>query len=207
MTPRQSSKKRSRPTFIEQARRSQIVAAAREKILEKGFENATIAEIANAIDVSKGVILYHFDNKSELGKAVIEDILESYGSHIVDELEKRSTAIEKLLDFPVVCAKYFERRQAEFLLYVDTLGSFASINEKRDYMAQANQKQREFLVQIVKQAKKEGSISAVKPEPIADTIQAFVDGINSQYCSDPKAVKPTECAELFKSLLGNSLKS
>lgn len=190
-----------RPTFIEEARRRQIIDAARKVFLATGFEKSTIMQIAEAIDVSKGVILYHFGSKSDLGKAVLEETLASYGEHITQELAKIESATEKVLAFPVICAAYFENRQDEFTLYMDALGSFGEVGEKRSYMAHANTTQRNYLVRLINNAKRDGDFKGVSAKPLADTIQAFVDGINSQYCADPDQVRPIASAQTFQQML------
>lgn len=199
--PSPSKAKRERPTFIEEARRTQIISAAREIFLQTGFEKSTISEIAKAIDVSKGVILYHFGNKSDLGKAVIEEILSGYGAHIAQQLKSKNKAVDKVVEFPLVCARYIEASQDDFILYIDTLGSFGNIEDKRAYMAQANRVQREYLVKLINEAKRDGDISGINAQNLADTIQAFIDGINSQFCADPTRVSPVDSAKLFRGLL------
>ncbi len=190
-----------RPTFIEEARRKQIIEAARDIFLITGFERSTISQIAEAIRVSKGVILYHFGSKSDLGKAVLEEILSSYGAHITDELNGIDDSAEKILSFPVICASYFESHQDEFILYLDTLGSFGDIEEKRSYMAHANATQRKYLVRLINKAKRDGAFSGVNSREFADTIQAFVDGLSSQYCADPEKVSPSASAKTFRKML------
>lgn len=190
-----------RPTFIEAARRRQIVDAARQVILAKGFEKATIMEIAEAINVSKGVILYHFGSKADLGTAVLEHTLSAYGEHITRELANIDSPLEKVLAFPVICAGYFEQHQDEFTLYIDALGSFGDFKEKRQYMANANATQRSYLVRLVTQAKQAGAFKGVGARLLADNIQAFVDGINSQYCADADQVRPVASAQLFQQML------
>ena len=53
-------------SFIEQARREQIVDAAIDVLYESGFAAASLGAIAERIGVSKGVLSYHFAGKREL---------------------------------------------------------------------------------------------------------------------------------------------
>lgn len=198
---RPKRKDAAKPTFIEAARRSQIIEAAREVIRTNGFEKATISQIAEAINVSKGVILYHFGSKADLGKAVLEETLAGYGQYIVRELSEHTRALDKVLLFPVVCASYFEQHQDDFNLYIDALGSFGGFEEKRQYMAHANEIQRSFLMRIISLAKQEGAFKGVGARLLADNIQAFVDGINSQFCADPQDTRPLASAQLFQTML------
>lgn len=54
------------PTFVETARRAQIVAAAVEVLADEGFRGASLTRIAQRAGISKGLILYHFSSKEEL---------------------------------------------------------------------------------------------------------------------------------------------
>jgi AcrR family transcriptional regulator len=61
-------------SFIETARRAQIVECAIEAIAELGFAQASLAQIAKRAKVSTGVILYYFATK--------EDLIREVGAHV-----------------------------------------------------------------------------------------------------------------------------
>jgi TetR/AcrR family fatty acid metabolism transcriptional regulator len=63
-------------SFIETARRAQLVECAIDAIAELGYSNASMAEIANRAGVSKGVISYHFAGKRELIEQVVNTVME-----------------------------------------------------------------------------------------------------------------------------------
>ncbi len=65
----------SERTFIETARRAQIVAAAIDTIAEVGYARASLGRIAARIGISRGLISYHFAGKDELMKEVIGEVL------------------------------------------------------------------------------------------------------------------------------------
>jgi TetR/AcrR family transcriptional regulator, fatty acid metabolism regulator protein len=62
-------------TFIETARRAQIMAAAIDTISELGYAQASLARIAERAGTSKGVICYHFDGKDDLVRALVSDLV------------------------------------------------------------------------------------------------------------------------------------
>ncbi|HEY6480989.1 MAG TPA: TetR family transcriptional regulator [Streptosporangiaceae bacterium] len=63
-------------TFIETARRAQIVAAAIDVIAEFGYAGASFAQIAGRLGISRGLISYHFAGKDDLMKQVVRDVVE-----------------------------------------------------------------------------------------------------------------------------------
>lgn len=75
------------PTFIEQARRRQIVDAAVETVARQGFGAASLAAIARTAGVSKGVISYHFSGKEELMEACVVSVYTGIAERVVPKLE------------------------------------------------------------------------------------------------------------------------
>ena len=80
-----------RRTFIENARRKQIVGAAIDTIAEVGYAQASLARIAARIGVSKGVISYHFAGKDDLIKQVVIDVVEAGRAYILPRVFAEST--------------------------------------------------------------------------------------------------------------------
>jgi AcrR family transcriptional regulator len=65
---------RSDPTFVELARRRQILDGAIDLIAEQGFVNASIARIAKRVGVAKSAVLYYFAAKDDLVAAIVEQV-------------------------------------------------------------------------------------------------------------------------------------
>ncbi|MGP0029784.1 MAG: TetR/AcrR family transcriptional regulator [Acidimicrobiales bacterium] len=63
-------------SFIETARRTQIIEAAIDTIAEVGFARASLSRIGQRIGISKGLIGYHFAGKDDLIKEVVSEIVE-----------------------------------------------------------------------------------------------------------------------------------
>ena len=62
-------------TFIEAARRAQILSAAIDTIAELGYGQASLARIAKRAGTSKGVISYHFAGKDDLIREIVAEVL------------------------------------------------------------------------------------------------------------------------------------
>ncbi|MFL1433052.1 MULTISPECIES: TetR/AcrR family transcriptional regulator [unclassified Nocardiopsis] len=61
-------------TFVEAARRDQIVRAAITTIAEEGYAKASFVRIAKRASISPGLITYHFKTKERLMRRVMRDI-------------------------------------------------------------------------------------------------------------------------------------
>src|SRR5487761_633805 len=78
-------------TFIENARRQQIIASAIDTIAEVGFAQASLARIAARIGISKGVISYHFGGKDDLIRQVVIEVIEAGRAYIIPRVLAGST--------------------------------------------------------------------------------------------------------------------
>jgi TetR/AcrR family transcriptional regulator, fatty acid metabolism regulator protein len=78
-------------SFIETARRAQIVAAAIDTIAELGYGQASLARIAETAGTSKGVILYHFGGKDELVRELVAELSAKGRAYLGPRLEAERT--------------------------------------------------------------------------------------------------------------------
>ncbi|MFC4601750.1 TetR/AcrR family transcriptional regulator [Cohnella hongkongensis] len=83
-------------SFIEKARRAQIVKCAIETIAEVGYTQASLGEIAKRAKISKGVISYHFANKEELLEQIAIEYYIAWQSYIAPRIEAQKSPKEML---------------------------------------------------------------------------------------------------------------
>jgi TetR/AcrR family transcriptional regulator, fatty acid metabolism regulator protein len=79
-------------SFIEEARRAQIIEAAIQTIAEVGYPNASLARIARTAGISKGVISYHFDGKDELMDQVVTGVYTEIAQTVVPRILAQDSA-------------------------------------------------------------------------------------------------------------------
>jgi TetR/AcrR family transcriptional regulator, fatty acid metabolism regulator protein len=83
-------------TFIETARRAQIMAAAIDTIAELGYGQASLARIAETAGTSKGVILYHFSGKDDLIRELVAELSARGRAYMGPRLEAEPTGTGRL---------------------------------------------------------------------------------------------------------------
>lgn len=69
-------------------RRQQIVEGLLRVIAERGYERASIAEIAKAAGLSPGLVHYHFTGKQEILLALVEQLAASARERVKARLER-----------------------------------------------------------------------------------------------------------------------
>lgn len=80
----------------EQAKRKQILDGARATFLARGFEAASMGEIARAAGVSKGTLYVYFDSKDALFTALLEE-MHSEAAERAQPLETRDAPPAEVL--------------------------------------------------------------------------------------------------------------
>jgi AcrR family transcriptional regulator len=83
-------------SFIEEARRAQIVSFAIDTIAELGYGQASLARIAQRAGVSKGVIGYHFAGKDDLIREVVAEVLARAWEYMEPRIRAASSGPEML---------------------------------------------------------------------------------------------------------------
>lgn len=83
-------------SFIEKARRTQIIECAIETIAEVGYAQASLGQIAKRAQISKGVISYHFANKGELLEQVIYEYYMACQAYTAPLIENQPSPVEML---------------------------------------------------------------------------------------------------------------
>ena len=197
-SPRRSGKK---PSFIEEARRKQILDVSLELIAKRGYDNTSLADIAEAVGVSKGVISYHFDGKSDLGKQVLRHWMRQYNRYVTERLERQDTPRARLLELPNACIDFAVDRRDESMVYGDTVGCFGTAAERHQFLAWAEAGMRQMIVGLIRKAREAGEIGPVAEGPLADIMQAVIDGVASLHGSNPEAVDIAGCKAMIRQML------
>ncbi|MCP2360844.1 AcrR family transcriptional regulator [Nonomuraea thailandensis] len=83
-------------TFIEEARRAQIIECAIDVLAEHGYLHTTLARIAKRAKISTGVISYHFGGKDQLIQAVVMEVAKLATDLMIPRILSQTTATEGL---------------------------------------------------------------------------------------------------------------
>jgi AcrR family transcriptional regulator len=80
-----------------QERRHEIVSAARELFMKKGYEKTTMQDVMATLKIAKGTIYHYFKSKEELLEAVVNGMVDEYLSGLQAVLnEATGNALEKM---------------------------------------------------------------------------------------------------------------
>jgi AcrR family transcriptional regulator len=78
-------------------RREEIIQVARDLFLTRDYDNTTMVEIMDALEIAKGTIYHYFKSKEALFEAVIEDIVEKSVKQMASLIkDSPKNALEKI---------------------------------------------------------------------------------------------------------------
>lgn len=189
-------RKAEKMTFIEEARRKQLVEVAIETIANEGFINTTLADIARRADISKGVISYHFENKDELIDEVIRALLRASYEYIHARVNAITTGpADKIRAYIRASFEYMSLHRAHAVAQVDLWGSFVSAEAKHDFNHTAYDPCRRYLNDILNAGQACGEIRSLPTLNLAALIQGLIDGLMMQWVFAPQAIDLNACTE------------
>src|SRR3546814_3038960 len=110
------------------AGRAPTLAAPRERILEEaarlfarsGYENSSVADLAAAIGVSKAAIYHYYTTKQDIYDAIILEVLRGMTAAVSQAVAQAPTARERLRQFMLAHARYFEDHHAQLVTMLET---------------------------------------------------------------------------------------
>ncbi|OUS32101.1 TetR family transcriptional regulator [Gammaproteobacteria bacterium 45_16_T64] len=82
---------------MEDTPRGRILAAAAHLFQKKGFERATVRDLAQAVGIQSGSIFHHFKTKEEILRNVMIEVIRFNTERMELELAKASNARERVL--------------------------------------------------------------------------------------------------------------
>ena len=176
-------------TFIETARRAQIVAAAIDTIAELGYGQASLARIAERAGTSKGVIIYHFGGKDDLIRELVAELSAKGRAWMGPRLEAESTGAGMLRTY-IEANMSFIRENRSHVAAVAAVVEIALNARSADgsplYNMSIREQGAEALRQILVYFQGTGEFRAdFDPAVMAMAIRATLDAVPARLARDP----------------------
>ncbi|MGN9844556.1 TetR/AcrR family transcriptional regulator [Nonomuraea sp. H19] len=173
-------------SFIEEARRSQIVASAVEIIADVGFAQASLARIAQHAGVSKGVISYHFAGKDELMTEVVERTYGAIAEHVLAKMEGLQSATELLRTHILSVAEHMRGHRTQLTALGEIFTNFRTADGKPRYGIKANEEIYLSLEHIYRLGQQTGEFREFDTRVMAITHSAAVDNMFAYWMAYPE---------------------
>jgi len=173
-------------TFIETARRAQIVAAAIDTIAELGYGQASLARIAETAGTSKGVIMYHFGSKDDLIRELVAELSAKGRAYLGPRLEAEPTGAGMLRTYIESNLAFMRENRNHVVAIVEIVFNGRGADGSPLYDPSLRQEGAEALRQILVYFQGTGEFRAdFDPAVVAMAIRAALDAVPPRIARDP----------------------
>lgn len=200
-TPRQAKRRRPNRAEKREANRERILRAARTVFGRRGFQAATIEEIADAAELSNGAIYYNFASKGELFFALLDQRQQDRLAHVRRTLSSPSGAGARDLaledEARAVTRSLKENREWRQLLLEFQAHAARDPNLAKKLRAHKRELKAALAELFEQRFKQRGITPPLPAEHLALVAAALANGLALEELSDPGSVPD----ELFGHLL------
>jgi len=172
-----------------QRRQRAMLQAAQSVFAEKGYEQATLDEIAERAEFGKGTLYNYFENGKEgllfaIFDEVYDDLHEMIRSTFGDGAPQDHSFRESFHALVVQSFTYYEEREDLFLILIKEAHRlcFSSDPEQAAYFQEQQQRMIGTLVPAVETAMDEGHIATLPPQSVAHMLLEVVHDLVVHRC-------------------------
>ena len=194
--------RRDKPTFIEAARRKQILEIAINEIEKRGYRNTTIQDIAKKADVSKGVIYYHFNTREELLGTIWSALLEELFEYRKKRVGRQKTAQAMLQTYVKAHFDFLKINFNKFIaLFTMGFDLNPADNKTHPWSREINKRCFSYLSGILEYGQQNGEFDSFPVAKVAPIIQGALDGLLLQWVATPDLVDFNGCRQVLMDII------
>lgn len=183
-------------SFIEEARREQIIGAAVETIAEHGYGNASLARIAEREGISKGVISYHFKGKDELIEEVVQEIFQGIVGAVIPRVMAAGDPRESLREHITAVGEYMYANRSQVIALSEIFFGARTAEGQATYGGRASEPLYEGVERYFTEGQESGIFRSFDPRAMAVTLQSSLDGAFAYWVMNPEHDLTAHIAEL-----------
>jgi AcrR family transcriptional regulator len=160
-------------------RRRQILEGTHRVTLARGLHDLRVGDVAAELDVSTGLIHYHFATKDELIEAMLDEMAEREIAGVRRSLQRLATPEERLAR---VIEQYLpsSRRDPSWLLWIDVWGEALRDANLRRISEELDNAWVELVAEVIAEGVAGGAFRCADPVASAWRLCALLDGLGLQ---------------------------
>ena len=189
--------------------RQKLIDAGLKVFSRKGYSATRLDDIAKETKLTRGAIYWHFGNKLELYRILMEESFITIQKIVAEVLSTELSPLQKIRSMVInMCVKLEEDRM--FCAIVE-LGLFKS--ESTEELAPLEKEYKKVVNQIIEllitlaktgQSKNEIKLN-IDPKDLAWAVISYINGIMSTWLADQKRFSLSEKVEIFVDLFFDGL--
>jgi AcrR family transcriptional regulator len=161
-----------------EARREEILAVTCEVLRDRGFARIRMSDIANRLDISPPLVVYHFGSKDALLAEAF-----AYASRAeIEELDAIATSKDSPIDRldAMLVAGVGPSTRSSWAMWIDSWGEAVRSPVLRKTWRQLDDRWRAALESVVRDGMEQGTFRQGDPAEDAAVIAVLIDGLGVQ---------------------------
>ncbi|MBN2541666.1 TetR/AcrR family transcriptional regulator [bacterium] len=188
-------------------RRNDIINAALKLFASKGFNNTTVDDIANEIELSKGTIYLYFESKEDIFHKLIKDKLAKFNHTIKSCLKSKGSAIDVLKYAIQAHLEFFEsQKQLIKILLFEQKWSVQDESPVQQILVSHREEHIKMICKLLKPAFKEGLFKKVNIRKAAAILIGLLYAVTGEWIFTDEVYKLSDEKDLVFDLFCNGLK-
>jgi TetR/AcrR family transcriptional regulator, fatty acid metabolism regulator protein len=185
MRTKSGSDGRAEPTFIEAARRAQLIDAAIDTLVELGYARTTMAEIARRANISKSVISYYFESKEALLEQVVESVYRAGAETVAARVLPVSSALEALRLWIRTDVEFIAGHPREVRAVAEIAFGMRAPDGSPHWDASSCDWMVESVEELFRAGQRSGEFRAFSTRAMAVTLRAAIDRVSFELMTRP----------------------
>jgi TetR/AcrR family transcriptional regulator, fatty acid metabolism regulator protein len=186
----------NKKTFIQEARRKQIIKTSVERIATQGYGNTSLDDIAKSAGISKSVIAYHFKHKDNLIRQTANSLLEELSEYVRKEIDLYDSAADKMRVYIKSNFKFLIINRNNFLVSLDIGLNIKPWEDQNLFSLITYVGCQKRIQNILKYGLKTGEFREdIDLDAIASIVQGAIDGISLQWIFAEELVSIDKCQD------------
>jgi AcrR family transcriptional regulator len=173
-----------RPSFIETARRAQLIESAIETIATLGYAQASLAQVAKRASISKSVITYYFSTKEELLEQTVAEIYRAAVEAVSPQIMAQPTTALRLHAYIRLAVDYIGAHRMRMVALMEIALNMRTEDGKLRYGATE-----EWILApleaLLRQGQDEGDFRPFDLRVMAVTIRRAIDAVPFLFATTP----------------------
>jgi AcrR family transcriptional regulator len=166
------------------AKQEPLVRAAYAVLSEHGVDRMSLQDVADAADVSKGLVLYHFKSKENLVLTTMRWVLTRVAERIRASLEEATTPEEQVAAMIAAIFVGPEANRRFYLAYLELLDHAARFEPFSQLHATFHTIVNGLYAQVVAAGVEAGEFTVEDVDEAATVIRGLIDGLFLQWLQE-----------------------
>lgn len=164
-------------TFVQEARRNQIIGCAIQALAEDGYPAASLANIAARAKISKSVVAHYFGSKDQLVEEVAKAVFAAATADLMPRLQSATTMRERLSSYLEGRVLFLQTHRDHMLALFEIWTNLRTADGSLRFGESDATETIDAIEQLLRAGQRSGEFGNFDTDVMAMAIRQAVDGV------------------------------